>query len=102
MAQQSVIGKHRTKIEDHNGTLTVRYWATDVGKFDGQTVTLNNGGYFTNTTKLRMNQTSTQYGLGFDVYQKNYIWYVNLPSGETREFKGLTMEFPLSKVGGMD
>ena len=45
-------------------------------------VTLNSGGYRTATTKRRINQVATAYGLPFRVYQDRGRWYVQ---GECRE-----------------
>jgi hypothetical protein len=58
----------------------------------GQTQTI--GRTETATTKLRMNQASNQFNLGFSVYQKDYRWYVVIPQGETVEFTGRRMTFP--------
>lgn len=71
----------------------VRYHSTDVVAFtrlrNGRVaVVLNTGGYSTATTKLRMNQTSNQYGLGFGVYQKDWEWYLVDSTGESRPFPG--------------
>ncbi|MAH49257.1 hypothetical protein CMI37_25755 [Candidatus Pacearchaeota archaeon] len=82
MAQTNRIGRHMTTIESINGRIYVRYWDTDVVQFDNQWITLDHGGYKTQTTKLRMNQTASQFGLGFGVYQKNYKWFVTCPQGD--------------------
>ena len=77
MAQIMEVGKHATSIRTENGVTAIRYHNTDVVKFDAKTVTLNSGGWLTNTTKARMNQASNQFGLGYHVYQKDYDWHVN-------------------------
>jgi len=48
-------------------------------------IKLNSGGWRTNTTKTAMNQASNQDGLGFQVYQRNYDWFV--------EYNGNTLPF---------
>lgn len=70
--------------EEHqlvNATV-VTYHNTDVAAAANQhgllRVVLNPGGWFTATTKLRMNQFANQYGLPFSVYQKDYEWYVGV------------------------
>jgi len=94
MGQTQTIGRTATKVE-HRGLETfVRYHNTDVVQFDSLYITLNTGGWETATTKLRMNQASNQFGLGYQVYQKNYDWYVVTPKGETLEFTGQRMTFP--------
>ena len=100
MAQQGTIGKHMTtvefrkldsnKITRKNGDAFkktfVRYWSTDVVQFDDRWVTLDHGNWMTATTKLRMNQTANQFGLGFNVYQKNFEWFVATPSDGVIKF----------------
>ena len=94
MSQTQTIGRTATKVE-HRGLETfVRYHNTDVVQFDSLYITLNTGGWETATTKLRMNQASNQFGLGYQVYQKDYRWYVVIPQGETVEFTGQRITFP--------
>ena len=80
MSQQSKIGKHATKVTKDGTTSTVRYWATDVVKVNWDTgiITLNTGGWWTGTTKLRMNQASREWGLGYHVYQDKGTWFVSM------------------------
>ena len=51
-------------------------------------VILNNGGWYTSTTKRRMNQIAEALGFDFKVYQKNYNWYaeVNDLNGKIKIF----------------
>ena len=79
MSQQGKIGKHATKVTKDGTTSTVRYWSTDVVKVDWNTgiITLNTGGWWTVTTKLRMNQASREWGLGYHVYQHKGDWFVS-------------------------
>jgi hypothetical protein len=84
MAQQTKIGKHMTRVDyrPSDKRRFVRYWNTDVVQFDNQWITLDNGGFKTATTKLRMNQTAAEYQLGFSVYQKNFDWFVVTSGGQ--------------------
>jgi hypothetical protein len=94
MSQTQTIGRTATKVE-HRGLETfVRYHNTDVVQFDSLYITLDTGGWETATTKLRMNQASNQFNLGFSVYQKDFQWFVVIPQGETVEFTGRRMTFP--------
>lgn len=78
MPQNSEVRGVATSIRaDREGT-HVRYHNTDVVSFDTFSVTLRTGGWSTATTKLRMNQASNQFGLGFKVFQRNATWYVDL------------------------
>lgn len=82
-----MIGTHRTVIGQNarTGRRFVQYHATRVVEWDEYEIELNTGGYRTATTKLRMNQTSDQYGLGFRVFQKDFRWFA--------EFRGNTVIF---------
>jgi len=80
MAQQNKIGKTATSVKQGaDGSISVRYHATEVVRVDPDGVIhLDTGGWTTNTTKTRMNQTANQFGLGFHVYQENFEWFVRL------------------------
>ena len=69
------IGSHKTRIVQEGEATKVFYHDTSVVTFDQHTITLNTGGWNTSTTKKRMNQTSSVYGLNFQVYQKNFAFY---------------------------
>lgn len=90
MTQLSSVGKVGTRIYTENGFTVIRYHSTDVVKFNQHEIVLNHGGWQTNTTKNRMNQTSNQFDLGFSVFQNDYAWYVS--------FKGKTIEFNEQKI----
>lgn len=85
MAQQDRLGKRNTTIITENGKTFVRYHWTDVIGFDSKEIVLDSNGWKTATTKMRMNQASNQFGLGFTVTQKDFEWFV--------EFKGKTIAF---------
>jgi hypothetical protein len=70
--------------------LCVAYHNTFVVCASDKTIVLNTGGWFTVTTKTRMNQASNQFGLGYRVFQKDFRWYV--------EFKGKVRRFITNKV----
>ena len=92
MAQQSKIGKGSTTIKTVNGKTSVTYHSTAVVTFDQNLIVLNSGGWFTSSTKNRMNQASNQFDLGFNVFQKDFAWYVGY-KGEVMEFRnGMTLK----------
>ncbi len=93
MPQTAEVKDVATSVRTDTGTTIVRYQQTDVVMFDIIGVDLNSGGRRTATTKLRMNQASNQYGLGYTVFQKDYEWFVTLPNGTTVEFHD-GMTFP--------
>lgn len=82
-----MIGKHKTKIFEENNCTIVRYHYTNIVKFSLDEIILDNNGYKTKTTKVRMNQVSAKYNLGYYVYQKNYNWFVDY-KGEVIPFEG--------------
>lgn len=87
MSQQQEIGKHRTTVRMENGELSVVFHNTEVVNANSDRIKLNTGGWFTPTTKTRMNQTANQFGLGFKVFQKDFDWFVRF-NGRTHEFTG--------------
>lgn len=93
MSQTYRLGTRATSVfTDDNGMTNVVYHSTAVVKFDSKKIILSSGGWHTNTTKTRMNQASNQYGLGFNVYQKDFAWFVDF-KGKTHDFEdGLTLD----------
>ncbi len=89
MGQQHTVGTVATTVKRNtDGTLVVRYHSTDVVTvYPNGKIVLNTGGYRSATTKTRMNQASRQYGLGFQVFQSKYDWYVEV-DGHTLDFEG--------------
>jgi len=85
MARQNSIGKTATTISAADGYTIVTYHQTQVVKVNDAKIILNSGGWRTNTTKTRMNQTANQFGLGFQVYQKDFEWFVDF-NGKVHEF----------------
>ena len=82
-----MLGTHKTTTtRTSNGVLIVTYQNTAVVEVhNNQYVILNNDGWYTPTTKRRMNQASEQYRLNFHVYQKNNEWFVKTPT-QTAEY----------------
>ena len=77
MAQTQTIGTHKTTVLNKDNSIEVYYHDTMVVYVSGKYLTLNTGGYYTATTKLRMNQTSNQYNLEYRVFQKDFNWFVD-------------------------
>lgn len=86
MGQTSQVGKVATKIHQHGENTYITYHSTDVVIFDAKSVRLQTGGWETATTKLRMNQASNQFGLGFKVFQKDFYWLIDTPHDGTQKF----------------
>lgn len=71
MAQQYTIGNHKTKVfKDGEGFTCVKYHDTVVFKTKGSKIVLNSGGWKTQTTKTRINQSLNTFGLPFHLFQK--------------------------------
>ena len=90
MERYNTVCAHKTNVMLTNGMGTVIYHRTPVVHWDKDKIVLDTGGWFTNTTKLRMNQASNQYGLGYSVYQKAHQWYVEY-RGQVRAFDGMML-----------
>lgn len=94
------LGKTATTVTQGPHGLRVTYHETDVVTVSKTgRITLNTGGWFTNTTKLRMNQAAYVYNLGYRVYQEKRKWYVRLagwseqPARADMPFKGNVATF---------
>ena len=86
MGQMQTVGTHKTNTVTLQGLTSIIYHNTAVVQFNDKEIILNSGGWETVTTKSRMNQASHQYGLGFEVYQVNFSWYIDY-KGETLPFR---------------
>ena len=71
------VGTHKTQVIRDGITTQVIYHVTPVVTFDTHNIVLNTGGWHTATTKLRMNQASRQYRLGYTVYVARSKWYAD-------------------------
>lgn len=75
-----------TYLDDEEGGIVI-YHQTAIVRWQhgikGTIIRLNSNGWQTVTTKRKLNQASSQFCLGFSVYQKNYDWFVTKPDGET-------------------
>ena len=77
MGQTQTVGKTATTIKtDSRGWTAITYHSTTVVEFNARYVILRTGGWRTATTKARMNQAASQFGLGYSVSQTDFQWYV--------------------------
>ncbi len=91
MSRRDVVGKLKTTVvnDRETGVLSVVYHKTEVVRRERNgMITLNTGGWRSKTTKTRMNQASSEFKLGFHVYQHDFKWFVIRPDGSTQEFPG--------------
>jgi hypothetical protein len=69
---------YKTKVHiNAKGQTEVIYHQTAVVTFDTEKIILDTGGWWTRSTKTRMNQVSEYYNLGFRVFQKAGEWFVD-------------------------
>ena len=85
MAQQQRVSGRATSIYQDNRDTVVRYHETIIVRFNPKKITLDHGGWQTQTTRNRMVQASNQFGLGYRVFQKDFEWFVT--------YKGKTVPF---------
>jgi hypothetical protein len=90
MGQTYKIGTTATMVRNRDGKTEVKYHNTVVVAFDESEIILNCGGWWTATTKNRMNQASNQFDLGYNVFQKDFLWYV--------ESQGKVVEFNENRI----
>ena len=92
--QVDKIGSHKTShYTDTKNVLRVVYHNTEVVKVkDSRYAVLNNGGWYTVTSKTRMNQASREYHLGFAVYQENFNWYVKTDKDLAPYYNGIVID----------
>lgn len=94
MAQTREVRGVATSVRCEGDTTHVRYHDTDVVSFTATTITLRSGGWRTATTKLRMNQASHQFNLGFEVYQHRHVWWVQFLADRSTVafYDGMTLQ----------
>ncbi len=85
MSKDNHIGTHKTTVRTVGDRTSVVYHVTEVVSFSDKQIALCNGGWRTPTTKLRMNQTSNVFNLGYKVFQKDNGWFVTY-KGKTESF----------------
>jgi hypothetical protein len=87
------ISPYKTTVIEGYGTGMVKYHSTVIVEWTDQKIILRSGGWETVTTKRKMNQAARQFLLGFTVFQKDFVWFVTLPNGQTVEFAdGMTIK----------
>ena len=88
-----MIGTHKTTQRIKDNVLSVVFHSTEVVKVvNNRYVTLDNGGWYTATSKKRMNQASFQFNLGFSVYQADFMWYVRCGDDIQPYYNGIVID----------
>ncbi len=92
MGQTQTLGTHKTTVAtDGHGVTRITYHSTVVVQYDNVSITLDSGSWQTHTTKTRMNQTSNQFNLGYQVFQKAFQWYVQTNTQTYKYFDGMIL-----------
>ena len=91
MSQTQVFRGVKSRIQRDDSTTSFVYRGTTVVEWFPleDRVVLRDGGWQSVTTKLRMNQASNQFDLGFSVYQDKFVWFVQTKSGTFRYKDGM-------------
>tara|TARA_R100000700_G_scaffold21471_1_gene28181 strand:+ start:650 stop:937 length:288 start_codon:yes stop_codon:yes gene_type:complete len=79
------VKSYKTTIHTENDTVNVIHHSTKIIQHNlvNKTIKLNNGGWFSKTTKDRMNEYFNDSGLNsFGVFQKKGDWFVLTPNND--------------------
>lgn len=94
-----------TKVFSDETTTRVSYHSTIIVTVTAKTIVLDTGGWFTKTTKIRMNQTSSVFDLGYVVFVDKQNWFIDY-KGKILDFKEdkmiLTRNIPKPKQSVLD
>ena len=80
-------GSNTTVITEDNIS-TVMLHGNHIATYyhDTKELTLFDGGWQSNTTKSRLNALCAEFAMGFNVFQKNFNWFISDFSGTAKEF----------------
>lgn len=97
MGYEIGIGRTATSIVRDGQDTEIAYQGTKVVIFNDATIALNTGGYFTVTTKRRMNEAAQLFNLGYQVHQVKGDWIVRF-KGKDYPYRGSRLS--LDRVTG--
>lgn len=72
--QKKLAGNTYARMEGN--AVVVKYHATDIATITPELITLDNGGWFTSTTKERINSYCLPYP--WNLFQSNHKWYLSM------------------------
>ena len=88
MAQTTKLTNYKSSFDyDANGHLVIKCHKTIIVDVGQHNTTLKTGGCKTKKTKDDMNRASSQFNLGFKVFQKKRAWYVDCKNPVTGEIQ---------------
>lgn len=86
---KNVYGKVATKQIFYNDGFGIKYHDTEVIKIVDTVITLNSGGWFSKTTKDRINQYLPEW---FNLFQNKGFWYLKTPKDNYAFFDGMKID----------
>lgn len=87
MVYEISIGRTSTSIVRDGDDTEIAYHGTKVVVFNDASITLDTRGFFTVTTKRRMNEASNMFNLGYQVNQVKGRWIVRF-KGKDYPYRG--------------
>ena len=84
--------KGNTKITFLGDNVIVTFHSTDIVIFNNERIILNSDNWYTVTTKQRMNQTSDEFGLGFEISQRDFDWFVKTQNKTLHYYDGMVFD----------
>ncbi len=70
--------KSNMSVEVYSNVTVLKYQGNEIAYKSNKTITITNRGYFTNTTKERLNGVIRLSGANIKpIYQKNFAWYLD-------------------------
>lgn len=92
--------RDNTRVYWDAGICYVRLYNTDIIVLDANALWLNSGGYWTVTTKSRINDVLTGLGFPISVIQKDFDWYITNGNDESVVdfYDGIELPYGLSHI----
>jgi hypothetical protein len=84
--------KNTTVYKNEEGTTLVILYSTEIVRLNSSEIILNSGGYYTDTTKNRMNLLFREEGIPLSIYQEKRKWYVKSPQEEIPFYNGMIID----------
>ncbi len=84
--------KKATKVYLDENYIIVKLYSTEIVKLNSREVILNSGGWSTNTTKNRINQSLTENGINMSVYQDNRQWFIRYNNEDIEFVDGICIK----------
>ena len=77
-----------TTVETKDGVTTMTLFGNLIATLQGNTLTIRNAGWFTVTTKSRLNAILQSLNTGLGIFQKKGVWYIQKYPEQPIEWDG--------------